>query len=184
MISSRMLGMRRTSWERGWDVKAGFIAVKSKAARRRVPILAALRDVLFDHLAEIGRGGIELVFGRTLERPFDPSVVQDRADKAWQAAGLERITPHACRHSYGSILIASGVNAKAVQTFMGHSSITVTYDIYGHLLPGSEAEARELVDTYLAAQVERGEDAARGAEDGQELALAGASTGARNEGTA
>ena len=74
----------------------------------------------------------------------------------WRDAGLERITPHGCRHAYGSILIAAGVNAKAVQTFMGHSSITVTYDVYGHLLPGSEAEAATLADTYLAAQIERG----------------------------
>jgi integrase len=37
-------------------------------------------------------------------------------------------------------MIAAGVNAKALQTFMDHSSVTVTYDLYGHLLPGSEAE--------------------------------------------
>jgi hypothetical protein len=33
---------------------------------------------------------------------------------------------------------------------MGHSSIAVTFDNYGHLLPGNEAEAAELLDSYLA----------------------------------
>jgi hypothetical protein len=32
---------------------------------------------------------------------------------------------------------------------MGHSTITITFDRYGHLMPGSEDEARTLLDTYL-----------------------------------
>jgi hypothetical protein len=59
-------------------------------------------------------------------------------------------------------MIAAGVNAKALQTFMGHSSIQVTFDLYGHLMPGSEAEAAALLDAYLTAQRERSEDTARG----------------------
>ena len=58
-------------------------------------------------------------------------------------------------------MIAAGVNPKALQTFMGHSNITTTLDIYGHLMPGSEDEAAGLLDAYLTAQRERDEDAAR-----------------------
>lgn len=47
-------------------------------------------------------------------------------------------------------MIAAGVNAKALQTFMGHASITVTLDRYGHLFPGFEQEAADLLDAYLA----------------------------------
>jgi integrase len=46
-------------------------------------------------------------------------------------------------------MIAAGVNAKALSTYMGHSSITITYDRYGHLMPGNEDEAAALLDTYL-----------------------------------
>jgi hypothetical protein len=60
-------------------------------------------------------------------------------------------------------MIAAGVNAKALQTFLGHASITETYDRYGHLMPGSEAEAAELLDGYLGAQVTRGEERGRAA---------------------
>ena len=60
------------------------------------------------------------------------------------------MTLHECRHVYASLSIAAGVNAKALSTYLGHASITITYDRYGHLMPGSEAEAAALLDTYLA----------------------------------
>jgi hypothetical protein len=40
-------------------------------------------------------------------------------------------------------------NAKALSTFLGHASITITLDRYGHLFPGAEDEAAALVDAYL-----------------------------------
>jgi integrase len=46
-------------------------------------------------------------------------------------------------------MIAAGVNAKALSSYMGHSSITITLDRYGHLMPGSEDEPAELLDAYL-----------------------------------
>jgi integrase len=107
--------------------------------------------------------GSELIFGRTPELPFIPSRVQQRADEAWRAADLERVTFHACRHSFASLMIAAGVNAKALSTFMGHANISITLDRYGHLMPGSEDAAAGLLDTYLSAQRERAEEAARGA---------------------
>lgn len=64
---------------------------------------------------------------------------------------------HESRHTYASLMIAAGVNAKALQTYMGHSSVTVTYDRYGHLMPGNEGEAADLLDAYL----ERADTAAR-----------------------
>jgi integrase len=46
-------------------------------------------------------------------------------------------------------MIAAGVNAKALTDYMGHSKIATTYDLYGHLMPGNEAEAASLLDAYL-----------------------------------
>jgi integrase len=46
-------------------------------------------------------------------------------------------------------MIGAGVNAKALSVYMGHSSVRVTLDLYGHLFPGNEAEAANLLDTYL-----------------------------------
>lgn len=157
--------------ERGWDPVEGEIALKSHAGRRKVPITAVLRGFLTDHLAHTEREGSALIFGRTASDPFTANRVQGRADNAWEAANtrerelaeeggrepavLERITPHACRHTFASLMIAAGVNAKALSTFMGHANISITLDRYGHLMPGSEAEAADLLDAYLREQKKR-----------------------------
>jgi hypothetical protein len=49
----------------------------------------------------------------------------------------------------GPYMIAAGVNAKALSTYMGHANIAITIDRYGHLLPGNEEEAADLLDAYL-----------------------------------
>ncbi len=43
-------------------------------------------------------------------------------------------------------MIAAGIGAKALSTYMGHSSISITLDCYGHLFPGNENEAAALLD--------------------------------------
>jgi integrase len=46
-------------------------------------------------------------------------------------------------------MIAAGINTKALSTYMGHASITITIDRYGHLLPGNEHQAAGLLDLWL-----------------------------------
>jgi integrase len=75
--------------------------------------------------------------------------MQERADAAWEAAGLDRITLHEARHTYASLMIAASVNAKALSTYMGHANISITLDRYGHLMPGNEDEAATMLDAYL-----------------------------------
>ena len=115
--------------------------MKSNAGRRKVPIPAALRDHLVEHKIATDREGAQLMFGRTAQDPFTPNGLQERADAAWRDVGLNRLTPHTCRHTFASLMIAAGVNAKALQTFMGHANISITFDRYGHLMPGSEEQA-------------------------------------------
>ena len=67
------------------------------------------------------------------------------------ASGVGLITLHGLERPGDGLrtMIAAGVNVKALSTFMGHSSITITLDRYGHLLPGSEEEAAGMRDAYL-----------------------------------
>src|SRR5713226_2717899 len=74
---------------------------------------------------------------RTVEVPLDP----DNLDRAFKrhltSAGLADRPFHATRHTHASLLIAAGVHPKAIQARLGHSSIKVTMDIYGHLMPSA-----------------------------------------------
>lgn len=131
-----------------------------------MPLLAVLRDYLDEHLLRTTREGEALIFGRSDRQAFAPMTIGKRAGRAWKEAKLEPITLHEGRHTFASLLIDSGANPKAVQTFMGHSKIQTTFDVYGHLFPGSHDEVRERMDAYLA---------------GAEECLTGARTGARAE---
>jgi integrase len=143
------LGASLIHVELGWDQEEGPIEPKSEASRRTIPLLAVLRDHLDEHLLRTGRTGDELVFGRNAVEPFVPSTIDNHAQECWAAVELEPITLHGARHTFASLLIDSGANAKAVQEFMGHSKIQTTFDTYGHLLPGSHDEVRERMDAYL-----------------------------------
>ena len=122
---------------------------KSRSGERTVPIPSALRGELRAHRLRQGSGGVGFVFSATGERPFDPSNALRAARRVWRAAGLSPLGFHQCRHTYASFMIAAGVNAKALSAYMGHSSITVTLDRYGHLMPGNERQAAALLDRFL-----------------------------------
>jgi integrase len=136
---------------RSWDDEVGPIEPKSRAGVRTVPIAQVLRALLVEHRLRRGGHGEDLVFGSPGGRAFEPSSVRRRAMTAWKNAKLAPIGLHECRHTFASLMIAAGVNAKALQTYMGHSSVTITFDRYGHLMPGNEGQAASLLDDYLAA---------------------------------
>ena len=83
--------------------------------------------------------------------------LRGRARKAWSAANVEAITLHEARHTYASLMIAAGVNAKELATYMGHASITITLDRYGHLFPNAHAASALMLDAFLSNRsMERG----------------------------
>lgn len=69
------------------------------------------------------------------------------------------VTLHKLRHSHASHMLASNVHPKIVQERLGHSSISVTMDIYSHLMPNMQGEAAAAVDGVMRAAIKkRGED--------------------------
>lgn len=139
---------------RGWDVVEGEIAPKSREGRRKVPIPGPLRDALVEHRMGVPDGQVRVFRSAPWVIKAGP-----RAVRRWDKAKLSPITLHEGRHTYASFMIAAGVNAKALAAFMGHANIAVTYDLYGHLFPGSEAEAAGLLETFLSRGRAAGTDA-------------------------
>lgn len=136
-----------------WDPKEGAIAPKTRNSQRTTPLPGLLRDYLMEHRIATEEPPAEaLVFGDRTGKAFQAATIYRRADRAWEAQSLGRLRLHQARHTYASYMIAAGVNAKALSSFMGHSSITVTFDLYGHLMPGTQAEAAALLDRYLTTE--------------------------------
>jgi len=98
-----------------------------------------------------GPGAIEL--GVTFEQhDRDVSPSNERLARGTSQSTDALLTPislHLCRHTFASLMIDSGANPKAIQEFIGLSKIQTTFDVYGHLLPGSRDEVRERMDAYL-----------------------------------
>ncbi len=130
---------------RGWDSAEGYIPTKNRKARK-VPIPAVLRDHLDEYL--LSTDADEHIFGS----PRWVNRATGRARKRWHKRGLPIVDLHEARHTYASFMIAAGVNAKQLSTYLGHATIKITLDLYGHLFPGDEREAASKLDAYLARQ--------------------------------
>lgn len=139
---------------RAWDAPARqFVSPKSKAGTRTVPIMGRLGAVLRDHrvLQDHPRRGL-LLPSADPDVPEPPKRLTDRMARCWREAGIAHLGFHEARHTAASLFIAAGLNAKTVSTYLGHANIATTFDRYGHLFPGSEVEARGLLDAYMDSQ--------------------------------
>jgi integrase len=97
-----------------------------------------------------GIGKVES-YANLIDRGFGPiqieagvSVQREAVDAAGAAVlvTVAKYGLHALRHACASLWIEQGHNPKQIQTLMGHSSIKVTFDTYGHLFADSEADQR------------------------------------------
>lgn len=111
--------------ERSSDDKEGEQTPKTKGSQRKVPVVAMLADALREHQAATKRSGRDLVFGRSPTEPFITTTIRSRALTKWKNATpkLDPITLHQCRHTFASLMIAAGCNAKALSVVTGHASI-------------------------------------------------------------
>jgi integrase len=102
-----------------------------------------LRDLLAEHLARyVDDDPSALVFTSPQGQPLRNTNFRRQVwYRAVAEAGLpDGLRIHDLRHTCASLLISQGAHPKAIQTVLGHSSITVTMDRYGHLFP-SDMEA-------------------------------------------
>src|ERR1700682_5987970 len=91
----------------------------------------------------------EIEGGRGSERR-DPEHRVFEQPKREDAADRIALAGSGPAHTFASLMIAAGVNVKAISTYMGHARVKITLDTYGHLMPNSEEEAASRLDEYLA----------------------------------
>jgi integrase len=80
--------------------------------------------------------------------PVDMHNVKNRHfNKCLEKAGLKPIRFHKFRHTFASLHIQDGQSLKYVRDQLGHSSIKMTADVYGHLVPGTNRQAMNSLPT-------------------------------------
>ena len=83
----------------------------------------------------------DLVFPSEVGTTWDSANFRHRFQKACLASGIVHLTPHELRHTSASWLIIEGVPLKEIADMLGHASITITADVYGHLFESSSRVA-------------------------------------------
>ncbi len=142
----------------------GFVYAEPKSARsrRKIALTTAAADALRAHRVrqreERLRVGPEwqdndLVFCTHQGRPLLASNLLNR--NFWPLlakAGLPRIRFHDLRHTAATLLLLQGVHPKVVSEMLGHSSVSLTLDVYSHVLPDMQRDATLALDRALAEQ--------------------------------
>ena len=135
-----------------------FTEPKSAAGRRVVVICMTTLKVLEQHhdLQDIEKAlagkiwtEMDLMFPSTIGSPLDHRNLYREFKEMLKKAGLPDIRFHDLRHTAATLMLQQGVHPKVVQERLGHSDISLTLNIYSHVLPSMQEDAAEKVDELL-----------------------------------
>lgn len=95
-----------------------------------------------DRMALVGAWpGHGLVFTREDGTGAHPDYRSTAHDRLVKSTGLARLTFHGLRHTHATILLSMGVPVKVVSERLGHAKVEITLNVYGHVMPGMQAQA-------------------------------------------
>jgi integrase len=158
------------------DLKAGTLSVcrsqsdvkgklelkepKTARGRRQVTLDADVVALLWRHrtaMLAAGHGGADRVFCNSEGGPLRRPDFHRRSFKPLlKRAGLPNIRFHDLRHTSATLLLSQGVHPKIVQERLGHSQISVTLDVYSHVMPGMQRDASDRLGELLRPTGENG----------------------------
>jgi integrase len=179
-LAAVMTGMRRgellamkwrnVDWQRRqYFVKEAyyrgrFDQPKYERSRRPIDLTKTVCERLmdlYDAQKDIKKKGLyndlDLIFCRRDGIPLDPDTVSKiEFHRILKSTGIRRIRFHDLRHTYAALLVAQGESPKCIQCQLGHSSIQVTLDRYGHLMPDvNEAAAARLEEQVFGPPIRK-----------------------------
>jgi len=131
----------------------GNLTCPKSGKGRRVDMSDQLAAALTDHKRSVaaeaikaGRAFPEWVFPTIDGTALDAANVRRSLSLCLKKAGLRRIRFHDLRHSFASWLIGNGESLAYVRDQLGHHSVQITVDTYGHLIPGANRQAVNRLD--------------------------------------
>jgi integrase len=144
--NGKFIEVRRNAWR-------NRISTPKSGRLRRVDMSDQLAVVLRDHRRKVaeeaigtGRPISEWVFPGPDGSLHQPDRIRAHFRACLKKAELRQVPFHALRHSFASALIANGEPLPYVKEQMGHHSIQITVDVYGHLIPGANRQAVNRLD--------------------------------------
>lgn len=142
--------MRAIYVTKAYSYWGGIQEPKTAGSRRAVTLLPVLADILIDHRKHMKKHGPDdYLFQTRGLRPLDPANARKRFDDTLTRAKLKSVTLHSLRHSFASIMLSSGASIKALQHALGHSSATMTLNVYSHLIEERMDEAATRMDALI-----------------------------------
>ena len=131
---------------------------KTEKSRRSITVASFALEALSQHRVsqleiKLKAGAFweehDYVFCTLVGRHLRPSHVVDEFKKLLKKADLPDIRFHDLRHSAATLLLSLGVHAKVVQEMLGHTQISMTMDIYSHVLPSMQQDAVSRLNDLL-----------------------------------
>ena len=108
-----------------------------------------------DHLRlGLGRPEHDLVVCRANGKPMQPRSLTHEFTRLVKRADVPRVRFHDLRHAHISHLMLNGESPKLAAERAGHASVSITLDVYSHLLPGMHQDAARRIDELLRDGVE------------------------------
>jgi hypothetical protein len=126
------------------------VSSRPPRSRRTLFLTAELLELLRRHRARLAEERIaigpawrehDLIFPSALGTPLDPDNVSHWFSRICRRAGLGHWHLHELRHSGASLMLAQGTDLCVVSEVLGHSSVVITKDVYGHLVEGQKRAA-------------------------------------------
>ena len=119
---------------------------KSKKSRRTLPLspvmphLRALQTLQKEDKLKAGGAYQDdgWLFANELGAQYYPGMMSTWFD---DCGGLRQISLHGCRHTCATLMLKSGQPAHVVSRFLGHATVQITLDFYGHVMPGQDESA-------------------------------------------
>lgn len=139
-----------------------FVEPKTATSRRSVALGASTLALLREHRREQLEARLRLgpayedhglVFAREDGRPWSPDALDRAFRLACRRAGLEAVRVHDLRHTHATWLLEAGVHPRVVQERLGHSSVTLTLDLYSHVMPTLQRDAADRMERLFGLAV-------------------------------
>jgi integrase len=163
-LSEGRLSVNRTLVQvgdyRSGDTGSAWGTPKTARGRRAISLdpetVAALRAHRSrQHQERLAAGSLYgdqgLVFCSRIGHPMHPKVVSNQFRKAVARHAMPYLSVHGLRHSWATLALQAGIHPKIVQERLGHSTISITLDIYSHVNPAMDADAANTVAALIRA---------------------------------